>query len=235
MRRDNVRYWSWLGVALLLVLVLISGCTRSKSSGPPEPTATEAGAPSVTQPPVVGASPTPGLSGDASLAATTTAWAVETATAGAASAEGTQVGPTDTSEPEETEATATPTSELVLEATKTPQPTESPTAGEGTHTVQAGENLFRIALEYGLGYQALAAYNGIANPHIIFVGQVLKIPGAGEPVVTPSPGVGYHVVQAGENLYRVALKYNMLYTRLAAANNLSYPYTIYVGQRLNIP
>ena len=42
--------------------------------------------------------------------------------------------------------------------------------------VQAGENLYRIALRYGLTYQELAAYNGIANPNALSIGQEIRIP-----------------------------------------------------------
>jgi LysM repeat protein len=101
--------------------------------------------------------------------------------------------------------------------------------------VQEGENLFRIALAYGLDWEELAAYNGITNPEFIFVGQELKIPPSGAPVTPPDAGPGYHIVQPGENLFRIALKYNLLFTTLAEANDLSYPYDIYVGQRLIIP
>ena len=44
-----------------------------------------------------------------------------------------------------------------------------------TYTVQAGDNLSAIAARYGTTYQALAAKNGIANPNLIYPGQVLKI------------------------------------------------------------
>jgi LysM repeat protein len=44
------------------------------------------------------------------------------------------------------------------------------------HTVQSGENLFRIGLKYGLSWTALASANGLANPNAISVGQVLCIP-----------------------------------------------------------
>jgi LysM repeat protein len=105
--------------------------------------------------------------------------------------------------------------------------------------VQPGENLFRIALNYGLSYETLAAYNGITNPNTIYVGQVLEIPPEGStsppPSQPPSSGAQYHIVQPGENLFRIALQYNMLYTALAEANGLSYPYTVYDGQRLIIP
>ncbi|HLA44321.1 MAG TPA: LysM domain-containing protein, partial [Aggregatilineales bacterium] len=33
-----------------------------------------------------------------------------------------------------------------------------------THVVQPGENLYRIALRYGVSVQAIAQANGIANP-----------------------------------------------------------------------
>ena len=44
-----------------------------------------------------------------------------------------------------------------------------------TYTVRAGDNLSAIAARYGTTYQALAAKNGIANPNLIYPGQVIKI------------------------------------------------------------
>ena len=44
-----------------------------------------------------------------------------------------------------------------------------------TYTVRSGDNLSSIAARYGTTYQALAAKNGIANPNLIYPGQVLKI------------------------------------------------------------
>lgn len=44
-----------------------------------------------------------------------------------------------------------------------------------TYTVRAGDNLSAIAAKYGTTYQALAAKNGIANPNLIYPGQVLRI------------------------------------------------------------
>lgn len=44
------------------------------------------------------------------------------------------------------------------------------------HIVKAGDTLGGIAKKYGTTYQALAEYNGIKNPNIISVGQVIKIP-----------------------------------------------------------
>jgi len=66
-----------------------------------------------------------------------------------------------------------------------------------THTVKRGETLVSIALQYGLDYRELAAWNNIVNPNVLAVGQVLVVaappgtaPLAGAPVTTPlvSPG-----------------------------------------------
>ena len=49
-------------------------------------------------------------------------------------------------------------------------------SGEQIHAVQAGENLYRIGLSYGCTVAELSAYNGIANPNYINVGQQIRIP-----------------------------------------------------------
>jgi LysM repeat protein len=52
----------------------------------------------------------------------------------------------------------------------------TPPGGERTHVVRPGENLFRIALQYGTTAQAIAAANNLPNIHLIYAGQVLHIP-----------------------------------------------------------
>jgi lipoprotein NlpD len=65
-----------------------------------------------------------------------------------------------------------------------PPPAESPmpTAPEppaqkpvATHTVKRGETLASIALQYGLDYRELAAWNSIVNPNRLEVGRVLVL------------------------------------------------------------
>ncbi|NLX10220.1 MAG: LysM peptidoglycan-binding domain-containing protein [Chloroflexi bacterium] len=69
----------------------------------------------------------------------------------------------------------------------------APAAAQGgtSHTVQSGENLFRIALRYNTTVEALSAANGITDPGQIYAGQVLIIPGAATApapvVVNPAP------------------------------------------------
>lgn len=48
-------------------------------------------------------------------------------------------------------------------------------ASGNTYTVKAGDTLSGIAAAHGTTYQHLAAINGIANPNIISVGQVIRL------------------------------------------------------------
>lgn len=48
------------------------------------------------------------------------------------------------------------------------------------YKVKSGDSLSEIAKKYGTTYTKLAEYNGIKNPNIIYVGQVIKIPKKGE-------------------------------------------------------
>jgi uncharacterized protein YraI len=66
-------------------------------------------------------------------------------------------------------------SALPVEGVPQPVPPTPPT-GYRTHVVQAGENLFRIGLRYGVNMYDIARLNGITNLALIYAGQVLLIP-----------------------------------------------------------
>lgn len=48
---------------------------------------------------------------------------------------------------------------------------------DGMYTVKSGDVLWRIARDHGVSTQALATYNKLANPNLIYPGDELKIPG----------------------------------------------------------
>lgn len=96
---------------------------------------------------------------------------------------------------------------------------------EATHVVQYGETLSSIAYQYGTYYQKLAALNGLANPNLIYPGQVLKVNGS---VVSK-----IYTVQYGDNLSSIAAKLSTTYQTLAALNGLANPNLIYPGQTLS--
>src|SRR3954468_12379944 len=64
--------------------------------------------------------------------------------------------------------------------------------GTSSYTVQPGDNLYRISLKFGVTQAVIAQANGITNPNLIFVGQVLQIPGgtgsSGGTQPTAAPG-----------------------------------------------
>ena len=106
--------------------------------------------------------------------------------------------------------------------------------GSVVHVVQRGENLFRIARRYGVTVNALVAANGLSNTSRIYAGQRLVVP-TGSGAVSPPSSSGVHVVQRGENLFRIALRYGTSVRALAAANGIANSHRVYVGQRLVIP
>ncbi|MBI5929420.1 MAG: LysM peptidoglycan-binding domain-containing protein [Chloroflexi bacterium] len=122
-----------------------------------------------------------------------------------------------------------------------------------THVVQPGENLFRISLRYGVSVQDIVVANNIANPNVIYVGQVLIIPVRGTtpptqppptnptpaPPTNPTPappttGTTY-TVQRGDTLSAIARRFGVTVQAIASANNIANPNLIYPGQVLNIP
>ena len=208
-----------LTLTVVVAIIVVGGCTRPKPTQ--EPSAEAVGSPTIEAPPgatVVSVAATPTLvpPGEMPPELTLTLAASPTAS----------ITPT-----------ATPTSPSGVPAyTPTPTPTTSPgTPGAPmVHVVQRGENLFRIALRYNTTVESIAAVNGIRNPQFIYVGQRLTIPQGGG--TTSQPGGGRtHVVQPGENLFRIALRYGTTTQAIAAANNLPNIHLIYAGQVLRIP
>jgi LysM repeat protein len=57
--------------------------------------------------------------------------------------------------------------------------------GQTTYRVQSGDTLYKISRQHGLSLTALMAANGLTS-YIIFIGQVLNIPGSGPTVSAPA-------------------------------------------------
>jgi len=123
------------------------------------------------------------------------------------------------------------------------EPANIPAPSDGYYSVQSGDTLMTIAMRHGLTVSQLATANGLAWNAWVYAGQQLIIPGltpatapAPAPVATPAavePG-GAYVVQAGDNLFRIALRHGLTVATLKAANGLVSD-IVYTGQRLTIP
>lgn len=259
---------AWLATLLLIILCLSAACDRLAPPRAADSPGVDLSDPNVgggagedtgPQTPIPPATetrePSPRL--DATSAAglpTATTVSSPTPTPTADSRQPT-VAPSATAE----EPTATATPEL---PTTTPTPEASPVpptatpGGEIIHVVQAGENLYRIGLQYGLSWVVIAEYNGITDPNAITVGQEIRIPpttptppatetaddgqqttaegqtSSGVVVTGPSSVV---TVAPGDTVYAIAQRHGISWDQVAEANGLTAPNQIYVGQPLKIP
>lgn len=151
----------------------------------------------------------------------------------------------------------------ILEPTPAPiEPTAVP-AAESTYIVQVGDTLYKIAIAHDVTVEDIAAANGIVNIDSLEVGQELLIPGPGsqglvetedtgqETVEEPNTDAdatsdtdsaapetaagGVHVVQPGDNLFRIGLQYGCSVEQLARHNGIATPNRISVGMEIQIP
>jgi len=125
-----------------------------------------------------------------------------------------------------------------------------------TYIVQPGDTLWRISRQFGTTVEAIVQANNIPNPNLIYVGQVLEIPGVGPtqtpPIIppgptttpqpppptvapTPLPPTQTYVVQPGDTLTAIAARFGTTVQALVVANNIVNPNLIFVGQVLVIP
>ncbi len=252
--------WYLVILVLLVALALVAGCTREKSSVRP-PQAVQASAATAT---LVLMAPTVPIGNDVLPTLTPTLRATRIAVPPTPTSEGgfaelIAPTPTPTAMPTEAaipaivaaEASPPPTPVPVLTpqletfplqpieiASPTPLPvvTSAPPAPSGpTYVVRWGDTLFSIAAQFGVTVEAIKSANGLSS-NIIQVGQQLIIPVASAPSA-PAPGGGttIHIVQPGETLFRIALRYNTTVEAIAQANGISNPWFIYPGQQLTVP
>ena len=112
---------------------------------------------------------------------------------------------------------------------------ESENSSVRYYVVQAGNTLSGIAARYGTTVQALAQLNNISNPNLIHVGQVLKIYGDNKPIKKKINFSGTYVVQAGDTLSAIAVRYGTTVQTLAELNHIANPNLIYVGEIIKLP
>ena len=138
---------------------------------------------------------------------------------------------------------------LVGQELKIPGPQAAPEQGgsgeaaEGVYIVSQGDTLGSIAKSFGVSLAELQELNDITDPDQIFVGQELQIPNsAAESPATPTSGETptsseekTYVVQQGDTLFKIALRFGVTLEALESANNITDANKVYPGQVLKIP
>lgn len=141
-------------------------------------------------------------------------------------------------------ATATPTLLFTSTATlrskkSTVAPTATPTTGPVVHVVRSGEMLLAIAAEYDTSVEKIMMVNEITDPTTIQIGQQLFIPVTATPTrketPRPTPPLVFHIIEPGDTLLALAYKYDTTVEALEAANWISDPSGLQLGQKLLIP
>jgi LysM repeat protein len=143
---------------------------------------------------------------------------------------------------------ATPTVVVIVRPTAAPRPTlvppgspiTPPPPGTAIYQVSRGDTLAAIASRFNTTVPAIVQLNGITNPNRIFAGQRILVPTSGLPgqLIPPTqpPAVTRtYVVQRGDTLYSISLRFNRSIQAIAAANNIVNFNRIFVGQTLVIP
>ncbi len=126
-------------------------------------------------------------------------------------------------------------------------PTELGQADTITHTVQPGENLYRIGLHYGVSWIDIMEANHLAGS-TIYAGQTLIIPVNADapdvppadnpppaPTAAPNGEATTYTVQRGDMLSRIAQRFAVTVSQIVAANGIANPSLIFAGQVLIIP
>lgn len=132
--------------------------------------------------------------------------------------------------------------------------TQRPIPTEGFHVVRKGETVYRISKMYDLEIIDIIEFNNLSSFTIYenqkiwlipkeqtaaeVISKSLPVDDKKEDEIHPEPvtekkdtSINYHIVQRGENLYRISLRYGMTLGQLKELNRLDSDH-IYVGQRL---
>lgn len=106
-----------------------------------------------------------------------------------------------------------------------------------TYIVRLGDTLSFIARRFDTTVNDLVELNDIANPNLIYPGEILKIPTVGNEDSKSSSARQYtktYIVQRGDTLTSISRKFDISVDRLAEINNIQDINLIYPGQVLKI-
>ncbi len=130
------------------------------------------------------------------------------------------------------ESRSTPPAQPSSASLTTPLITPAPLPGARSHRVAAGDNLTKIAGQYGVTVAELEETNGAKNVATLRIGQILTIP---KPAPTPKNTPATYIVAKGDDPVAIARKLHVSYAELLKVNNIDDPKKLQPGQKLKLP
>jgi LysM repeat protein len=105
------------------------------------------------------------------------------------------------------------------------------------YTVQGGDTLLAIGLRYGLPWERIAEANALNERSLLQIGQALRIPGSGAPIIPAIPDVETedYTVQPNDTLYTIALRRDLYWDEVAAVNGFNENTVLQIGQVIQVP
>ncbi|WP_050669270.1 lytic transglycosylase domain-containing protein [Luteipulveratus halotolerans] len=124
------------------------------------------------------------------------------------------------------------------------------------YTVRPGDSLAKLAVQHRTTVAALVHANRITNPRALTAGKVLQVPAGTAPArstapaprkqspaparrataaKTPARQMRTHVVQPGDNLITLGIRYGVGWSALMKANGMSDPNQLQTGRVLRVP
>ncbi|PWK22621.1 LysM repeat protein [Arcicella aurantiaca] len=112
------------------------------------------------------------------------------------------------------------------------------------HTIQAGETIYRVSKTYGVSVESIKSWNNLSH-NTVEIGQELVILGgnvipnsSNEPTTTTSQATQnnnykYHILKAGETVFRVSQIYGVTVDEVVKWNNIK-NFSVSVGQKIVI-
>jgi len=101
------------------------------------------------------------------------------------------------------------------------------------HIVKIGDTISSISKFYSINKDLIIKLNNLKDENYIYVGQNLIISQSSKNSISKSDSTNnYHIVQIGENLTDISNKYKMNLGYLIEINNLKYPDSIKVGEKI---
>ena len=104
-----------------------------------------------------------------------------------------------------------------------------------SYQVKRGDTLIGLAAEYGVDAEELAKFNKLAATATLQAGQRLKVPEQSTKNTATASNVTEYRTKSGDTLGKLATRYGVSLSELAAMNNMPTSRMLMQGERLTVP